>query len=336
MAGSNDEIQRGYDAAIEMLAWYHWQHHLCAQTDPSTPVGDFFRQRTIITNANFLEQMGIDPSTPFGDVFPRKAIEQALEEAEIKDSKINRGRDRALIQARLDCEQAKKDMEAEASDITWKMLLAWKSKQQVLALLPDVEDHGDTPADKQQERWSDKVVSFRLEGITPYLPYRHFYFDRLPNESHADYQQRTWREHLHVDRHGEVFIPPNEVQRIIHKAAKFWDVRLSPGGISVFKPIMLGVKAKDVTPETFVEPDDTREWLWPILPKWSGDVEIIAHGESWLRSSQRTDNTHLQDIIEDIGQHVGFGWRRPEHKAHNTYGKFVIRDFVIHDISSSP
>jgi hypothetical protein len=171
----------------------------------------------------------------------------------------------------------------------------------------------------------DSIATFHLEGATPYLPNRFFYFDRLPNESHADHQQRIWREHLHVDRHGEVFIPLDNVERCFREAAKF--LGSSPGGFSVIKPIMLGVKAKDVTSETIVEPNDSRKWLRPILPVWGGDVEIIVHDEPWLQPSQRSGNTVTQDIVEYAGEHLGFGTLRPKHNG--TYGKFIAREFTI-------
>jgi hypothetical protein len=113
-------------------------------------VGDFFRRFVVSPN---IEQIGVDPSTPVGDVFPRKAAEEALAEAE-KEAKINH--DRAPIESRLSCEQAKKDAEAKVGEIAWNMLLAWKRKRklypQLLEALRSLEgvEYADLPAGQKR------------------------------------------------------------------------------------------------------------------------------------------------------------------------------------------
>jgi hypothetical protein len=97
--------------------------------------------------------------------------------------------------------------------------------------------------------------------------------------------------------------------------------------IKAIKPVMLGIKAKDVKPEPVPDEYSRKKWMFPILPVWNGDVELVVHAEeTYLQISPRTGNTILQDLFEGIGQHIGFGYGR---RRHGTYGRFLVRDFAI-------
>jgi hypothetical protein len=68
------------------------------------------------------------------------------------------------------------------------------------------------------------IATFTIKGISPYSQSRPHLDEMEPNESHDDYRRRTWRSHLHVNRDGEVIIPPGGIKNCISEAAKFMNI----------------------------------------------------------------------------------------------------------------
>ena len=143
-----------------------------------------------------------------------------------------------------------------------------------------------------------------------------------------------------------VFHPPGALKNSIAEAAKFLALKIPGGksatytkhceaGLAVIKPVELGVRAKDVQPETLFLPSDgkrgsgKRVWkTYPTLLEWGGDVEVVILDETVLQTSQRSGNPILQDICEGAGQFIGFGRFRP--RQNGWYGRFTIEDFKVH------
>jgi hypothetical protein len=191
------------------------------------------------------------------------------------------------------------------------------------------------------------TVSFRLTGIAPYSQSKPYLDEYLPGESHDDYRKRTWRSHLHVDKDGEVFIPPGAIKNCIAEAAKFLNISV-PGkgkstytkhveaGVACIVPVQLGIKAAAVQSETLFLPSDGRRGsgkrIWktlPMIPEWGGDVELIILDETVLQTSQRSGNPVLQDIVEGGGQYVGLGRFRARNNG--WYGRYTVEKFKVHN-----
>jgi hypothetical protein len=190
------------------------------------------------------------------------------------------------------------------------------------------------------------TATFKLVGLSSYSQSRPMLEEYLPNESHDDYRKRTWREHLHVDKNGEVFIPPGAIKNCLSEGAKFMNISV-PGkgkatytkhfeaGVAVIEPIALGVKKEDVESETLFLPADGRRgsgkrvWkTYPIMYEWGGDVEVLVLDETVLQTSKRDVNkTVLQEVIEGSGQYIGLGRFRPRNNGY--YGRFSIERFKI-------
>jgi hypothetical protein len=189
------------------------------------------------------------------------------------------------------------------------------------------------------------IVTFRITGIASYSQSKPHLTEMLPNESHDDYRARTWRNHLHVTKDGEVFIPPSSIKNCVSEAAKFMNISV-PGkgkntytkhveaGVSCIKPVLLGIKKEDVQPETQFLPADGRRgsgkrvWkTYPTIANWSGMVELLILDETVLQTSMRTGNTVLQDILEGAGQYIGLGRFRPRNNG--WYGRFTIEMSAI-------
>lgn len=53
-----------------------------------------------------------------------------------------------------------------------------------------------------------KTVKAHLESVSPYSQSKHYLVPKLEREIAADYEERTWRNRMHVDKDGHVMIPP--------------------------------------------------------------------------------------------------------------------------------
>jgi hypothetical protein len=189
------------------------------------------------------------------------------------------------------------------------------------------------------------IATFKIRGISPYSQSRPHLDEMEPNESHDDYRKRTWRSHLHVDKNGEVIIPPGSIKNCIAESARFLNIGVPGKGKSTYtkhveagtacvRPVVLGIKAADVESETLFLPADGRRgsgkrvWkTYPHIPEWEGDVELIVLDETVLQTSRTTNNPVLQDIVEGAGQFIGLGRFRPRNNGY--YGRFIVENFVL-------
>ena len=73
-----------------------------------------------------------------------------------------------------------------------------------------------------------KILECQLRGVSPYSQSRFYAKDKLQGESDDDHARRTWRNHLHVDKDGIVFIPANSLKNCLSEAAKFLSISV-PG-----------------------------------------------------------------------------------------------------------
>jgi hypothetical protein len=157
--------------------------------------------------------------------------------------------------------------------------------------------------------------------------------DKPRDETHEQFEERTWKERCHFDKDDIVFIPPMSFKLCIGEAAKYKGIQI-PGrgkerytkhfeaGILVTEPVSLGVKKKDVQGEWQFVPADgkpgggRRVWkCFPVFDSWEGDISFtvlddIIDPETFL--------VHLQDA----GQFIGIGRFRPANRGF--YGRFLV------------
>ena len=152
-------------------------------------------------------------------------------------------------------------------------------------------------------------------------------------ESAADYEERTWRNRLHVAEDGKIFIPPFAFKNCLDSAAKYLGKQI-PGrgkttytkhfvsGVLVMDPLVLPMKKAEVKGEwRYVPADGTPGGskrvmkCFPVIPKWEGEVEIHV-----------LDDTITQEVLEEhlvqAGQFIGLGSFRPENRG--IYGRFRL------------
>jgi hypothetical protein len=184
------------------------------------------------------------------------------------------------------------------------------------------------------------TITVEIVGETPISFSAPIQSPRNTGETHDAYEQRTWRERLHVDANGEVFIPPTALKNCLAEVAKYLSESV-PGkgkatftkhfeaGIMVVDPLCLGIKADTVQGERLFVPSDgkrgsgSRVWkVFPVIQKWQTHATIIVLDPVLTAKPQK-----VQEYLEHAGKFIGMGRFRPRNNGF--YGRFTIKDFKV-------
>lgn len=178
-----------------------------------------------------------------------------------------------------------------------------------------------------------KIATAKLKSVSPYSQSRHYDVPKLNKEIMKDYEKRTWRERLHVNDNGNVYIPPMAFKNCLAEAAKFL-ARQIPGkgkstytkhfeaGVLAIEPLVLPVKKDDVPGEWLFLPADGKrgsgkrvDKCYPVIREWSGDVPFHILDETI------TEDVFLEHLME-AGRFIGIGRFRPRNNGF--YGRFSV------------
>jgi hypothetical protein len=172
-----------------------------------------------------------------------------------------------------------------------------------------------------------------LRSITPYSQSRYHESPAQPNESKDEYEMRTWRERMHFNKDGDVFIPPMSFKNALAEAAKYLNIRITGGGRSTYTkhfrsgvivgtPLPVGVHKDEVPGDVlFLNSDGKRgggtrvKRKMPRIDEWDGDVEFTI-----------IDDKITPEVFERVliaaGSVIGIGRFRPENGGY--YGRFSV------------
>jgi hypothetical protein len=183
-----------------------------------------------------------------------------------------------------------------------------------------------------------KTVYATIEGVSPYGQSRAIQSIRNTGEGHDDFEQRTWRERLHVDNNNHVFIPPMAIKNMLSDTARFLSESV-PGkgkstytkhfeaGIMVIEPCDLGITPEQVTSERLFVPSDgkkgggTRVWkTFPVIKEWKAKIEIILLDPLLIDKPGK-----VHEYLEHAGKFIGLGRFRPRNGGF--YGRFKVISF---------
>ncbi len=178
-----------------------------------------------------------------------------------------------------------------------------------------------------------KTAIATLESLSPYSQSRGYEVPKLDKESSGDYEERTWRERIHVNEDGQVFIPPMAFKNCLSEIAKFLSKQI-PGkgkqtwtkhfeaGIMVLEPLMLPFKKEEISSERLFVPSDgvrgsgKRVWKrFPIVRSWKGQVTFIVLDETITRPV-------FEEHLREAGSFIGIGRFRPRNNGF--YGRFKV------------
>lgn len=173
----------------------------------------------------------------------------------------------------------------------------------------------------------------RLKSITPYSQGKHYEVEKKNREQPAQYEERTWKERLHTDENGEVFIPPMAFKNCLSEAAKYLSMTI-PGkgkatytkhfeaGVLVIDRTFLGINKKDVKGEWYFVPSNGRRGdgtrvnkCFPVIPEWEADVTFHVLDEII------TEEVFMEHL-KAAGSFIGIGRFRPRNNGY--YGRFQI------------
>lgn len=172
-----------------------------------------------------------------------------------------------------------------------------------------------------------------LESIAPYFQSRYVGVPKLDRENPRDYEERTWRERVHTNDKGEVFIPATAFHKSVIRAAEMLSIKV-PGkgqstytkhfraGILVSEGIDLGIKKEDVQARRLLLNADGKrgggkrvERNMPCIPTWKGSVTF------YILDNAITNSLFEQHLAE-AGLLVGIGQNRPENQG--VSGRFRV------------
>lgn len=173
----------------------------------------------------------------------------------------------------------------------------------------------------------------RLLSRSPYSQSRYIQEKKPRDESHADFEKRTWMQRCHYNEEGYVYIPPMSFKNCLTEAAKYKSIQI-PGkgkstytrhiksGVMVINPLVLPYTKDTIQCEwlhvssTGIPGGSSRvEKCFPLIPKWEGDVEFLV-----------LDDIVTEDVFEDhlrdAGSFIGVGRFRPSNNGF--YGRFSV------------
>ena len=176
-----------------------------------------------------------------------------------------------------------------------------------------------------------------LKSESPYSQSKVITADKLPRETHDDYEKRTWRERTHTTKDGHVFIPAQAFSSAIKEAAKFLNMQIPGQGkatytknflsaVAVMTPLVLPDIAAEVPGETLHVPSDgkpggaKRVWkTFPRIDEWEGWIEFYIYDDIITREV-------FDRAINAAGLLIGIGRYRPRNGG--MYGRFSVREVI--------
>jgi hypothetical protein len=173
----------------------------------------------------------------------------------------------------------------------------------------------------------------KLVSMSPYSQSKYIQEKKTRDETHADFEKRSWKQRCHWNEAGKLFIPPMSFKNCLSEAAKYKSIQI-PGkgkstytkhfeaGVLVVEPLVLDVTQDTVAYEWLHVPSDGRrggttrvEKCFPLIPAWSGEVTFHVLDEI---ITEEVFTEHLRDA----GSFIGMGRFRPRNNGF--YGRFKV------------
>jgi hypothetical protein len=186
-----------------------------------------------------------------------------------------------------------------------------------------------------------KIAICELQSESPISFSKFVNVSKNVGETHAQHEERTWREKLHVNDDGYVIIPPMMFKNALSQAASYLGIQ-RPGkgkrtflkhfeaGIMVTEPLILDLKKEDVQGEWLYVPSDGRrggttrvEKMFPIIPSWKGTVKFYIIDETVMEQlPDKNGKAAFEYHLEEAGKFIGLGRFRPRNNGY--YGRFKV------------
>lgn len=183
-----------------------------------------------------------------------------------------------------------------------------------------------------------RIARCYLQSMSHYSQSRPYELevDKLPDETAADFERRTWREKCHYDREtGEIFIPASQFQNSLKEAAKYIsdDLKIEGGGktrytknfeagVIVKSDLPIGIKKDEVAGVPYlVSPQGKRgpgprvSKMFPEIYSWEGYVEYIILDD-------KIPEEIFELVLRTSGKLIGIGRYRVRNWG--SFGRFIL------------
>ena len=185
-----------------------------------------------------------------------------------------------------------------------------------------------------------RIATIRIKGLTPYSQSRAFQTEKKREETHDDFDQRAWPEHMHVNEDGNVFIPAVAIMQGMEAAASYlgkggelkkkgsatWAQNFKCG-LAIAKGPSIGHTSKSAKAErVYCHADGRRgsgKRVWrtfPVFHEWECTMQIHILDES-------IPEDIFNKVLEAFGLFVGVGRYRPENGGY--MGRFTVEEVRI-------
>lgn len=177
------------------------------------------------------------------------------------------------------------------------------------------------------------TATCKLVSRSPYSQSRYIQEKKSRDETHADFEKRTWPQRCHYNDEGKVYIPPMSFKNCLSEAAKYKSIQIPGKGKSTYtKHFEAGVLVTDPLVLPFTKDTISHEWLhvpsdgrrggttrvekcFPLIAKWEGVVEFL------ILDDIITEEVFLEHL-NDAGSYIGIGRFRPRNNGF--YGRFAV------------
>lgn len=179
-----------------------------------------------------------------------------------------------------------------------------------------------------------KIAKAKLKAISPYSQSKSYFTPKENKEQPQAYEERTWRNRMHANEEGYVFIPPMSFKLCLESTAQYLGEKIQgkgqatwtkhfTSGILVVDPLVLPVKAADVAGEWLFVPSDGKKGggkrvmkCFPVIQSWEGEV-------TFLILDDMIDKQVFERYLAQAGTFRGIGRFRPEKGGY--YGRFEVK-----------
>jgi len=187
----------------------------------------------------------------------------------------------------------------------------------------------------------------KLTGVSDVMFGAHVSEAKKSDETHDQYEERTWQQKVRTLKDGQVFIQPFALKNALESAAKWLSMGIPGEGKKTFTkrfasgvlvaekmPLFDGdgkpLTIDDVEPIRIFAPSDGQRGsgrrvfrVFPTVHEWQCETEIII-------LDGKITETVLEKHLIAAGKFIGFGSMRAENGGIN--GRFSVDDLALEAI----
>ena len=182
-------------------------------------------------------------------------------------------------------------------------------------------------------------VTIEIESLTPYSSSRYLEQSLEKGETLDAHERRRWREKLHTDENGNVFVPGVAFKLALDEAAKLRNekikgkgnqtyTRIFTTGVSAISDLPLGINQGRVKSVTIPAHADGQRGsgprvprIFPIIPTWGGKIEMRVFNDSLPEEI-------FERFFAEAGIFSGVGRGRPSMGCPMGLGRFKPVQFT--------